>query len=234
MNRFIFTSIVTSLFLSCTHARAELVIDFGKSTFGPNGIGGIDVFVSGEDPFLLYNMTFRISQVNAQGILEFRSSFDSGDASNELNQSDSEIGRSDYVFGTSNRFQSVVQETNRGQVAQSDFTFPEVTLTEQGLLAHLELRHFVPEAEVPNFPGAEYRVELVRGPSQTFFRNQAGIVIEPAEASFANFGTIEITAVPEPSFAFLLCIATITLLVRRRYFKRRLLISGVLSSNTAC
>lgn len=202
-------------------ARADLIVDFDDTSLGPNGLGTIDVYVTGTDEVRRYNMSFLLTQVSGTGILEFRSSFDGGDPSNSNNQSNSEIDDPDYLFsGGSRSFQSVLQ-ANKNELVQSDFQLTQVMPTDGKLLARLELKHILEPADIPGFSGAEYRITLIEGSARSFFDSS----LEPANPSFANFGTITISSmssVPEPSSAIMLISAICASCTLRR---RRMLLS---------
>lgn len=210
---------VPALLLLSSASWADLIIDIQDASFSPGGTGFVDVLISSNstDDLGIFSAKFQITQTSGGGFLAFQNKFELNSADTDR-QKNSERSDGNYVFsGTLGRdafFQS--QPSINGQsLVQFDRSSADVTLDDgTKLLARLELTHGLPAGTTT---GGTYEISLV-SESSTRFQLLNGDAVTIAAQSFdsANFGTITVSAVPEPSSGLLLLSAFGIGMFRRR------------------
>ncbi len=194
--------------------RADMIIELENARRQAGQSGFIDIYVRSTDIDQIdqYSVRFNIEHIRGQGIMEFSQIQDSY-----------ETLSTNYIFAqNSEKFVSDRNENQLNRMTQSDATFfpGGVTigsgLANRRLLGRLEFSHIVPGDALANFPGAEYRVSIVRTGDFTFFTsNDFSDSVAIAEVSYSNFGTIQV--VPEPSAVLVLATAfSVVTFLRRR------------------
>jgi len=200
------------------NGRAELLMSFQNTTVTSGGQGSVDVFVrstTGADLAQLFNSTFRITQVGqgSPGFLTFRPT------DQQLKSEQSSI-TPPYIFldDTDPGNLNAVTQPNGDQLSSFDFTASGNNFTigtSNQLLARLELQHIGAALT------GQFQISLVQDSGLTFFtyKDQAlDDISTPIDASsYSSFGTITITAVPEPScILMILPVSLMWVMVRRK------------------
>lgn len=188
-------------------SKADLIIEFGSTSFSPGGSGSIDVFVrssDGLDSFNFFSAKFQIVPVNGPGFLYFKPSFDSMSPNDASKQTNAEVNTDSYVFYLdSQSFDASVNEVPPLNMVQSDFATSNkpvpTAIQDRFLLASLDLYH-----QTEGAGDASYRVFLVEDSDQTFFENLDQDRLGVDSRSYSNSGLVTITSVPEPSTTVLL------------------------------
>lgn len=210
---------VPALLLLSSASWADLIVDIQDASFSPGGTGFVDVLISSNstDDLGRFSAKFQITQTSGGGVLAFQNDFDlnSADADRQTN---SERSDGNYVFGgtlgTDASFVSQ-QVGNAQTLLQIDRSSADVTLDGgTKLLARLELTHLLPAGTTT---GGTYEISLASDPFTRFqLLNGEAVTIAAQSFDSANFGTITVSAVPEPSSGLLLLSAFGIGMFRRR------------------
>lgn len=195
-------------------AKADLIISFKDTELSPRGVGSVDVLLRSSNDAALngFSAKFEILLENSGGFLEFQ-------PTDQQLDSERTFAGPDYSYVFLNKisvdgFFADSKESNKLQLVSGDFATEDVTLLANTdyLLARLEVSHNAP-IDVSH---GVFRIRLVDDPDINFFADLGGNPHDLNAASFSNFGTLSITAVPEPSCLILSGCATFSLLLVRR------------------
>jgi len=195
---------------TCTkESKSDIILTYLNTTFNSGGTGSIDVLIgsSGTDTLDFFSARFKIEQISGAGVLVFQAT-----------QSSSERLSPDYVFKNNLGlgFNSIRDISNSLLLTQFDRAAVNQPIgVGPFLLARLELEHIAPVEST-----GSYRISLVNDSFTAFRLSTSPIVIDPS--SFTNFGTVSITAVPEPSSIALIVVGSTVFAFRqiRRRIKK--------------
>ncbi|MCO8123491.1 PEP-CTERM sorting domain-containing protein [Stieleria sp. TO1_6] len=195
-------------------ADADIVVEFGSAQIRSGGSGFIDVFVSssdGSDELFGFEADFSLLGDNTGGFLEFKPSFNPANPTGPDTQSSAETQDPDYVFrGDSTSF-SATRNGPPNQMIQSDFASANKPLgSDRFLLARLDFFHITP---VP--VNTVFSVALNPTGNTNFYHDDLSTASIDA-VSFTNLGSINVTAIPEPSSLLVLAMVFGGVAVRRR------------------
>lgn len=224
--KFLSTSILLPV-VACfsSSARADLIVDIQDASFSAGGLGFVDVLISstGSDNLGRFSGKFSIVQKSGGGILEFQQSFTSVSVDR---QSESERADGNYAFAGNLGVGFVSNRLDGQHLLQGDRASANVTIdSTTRLLARLELQHVLP---ANTNVGGVYEIALVNDAFTRFQLLDNTLVPIAAQSfatsssnaingtSFSNFGTITVSAIPEPSSWFLLLGLVVTIASRRR------------------
>lgn len=213
----VFILAVVALGVSVRTCRAELVFSFQDKFLKSGEEGSIDVFIrstTGSDHVQFANYAFDITFPNtaSPGFLQFQPT------ALQLKTEQSVSSPFPYIFfGDTNsaNINAVVQPQTPQAITGFDSTASgnDVTIgTSNLLLARLELKH------IGASQSGDFTIRLRNDPGQTFFEDRNG---NRATISFASssFGTVSVSAVPEPS-SLVLCAIVIAFTIRHNRRKR--------------
>lgn len=211
MKRFSFAISLLAVFVFGGRAFGDFMVTFSDATIDPNGTTFVDVFVSstGNDKVGLVNYEFAISGIGTSGILEF------ADNQSQLVQNIS--GARPYLFlGDTSAGNYSLSKTAPLFASGGDFTLSlsdaEIG-TSPRLLSRLRLQHITPS---PAATSGTYQIKLVNGANSFFNSLESGSSVAIDPASFDNFATITVTAVPEPATWLLVGLAVIGFGIRNK------------------
>lgn len=195
MNRLFPMMVLLMSVFQLSQARGELMISFRDAGLVSGGTGSVDVLLRSSQATTLagFSAKFQISAETTGGVLEFQST-------NLQSNSERTFSSLDYSYAFLNKLQdggfSAERQSNKRQIVASDFATENVAIAANTnyLLARLELQHDAPVATSGNF-----RISFLDDPGINLFADSLGNERSIDPISFQNFGTISITAVPEPS-----------------------------------
>ncbi len=193
-------------------ARADLIISFKDTELSPRGVGSVDVLLRSSSDIALFGFSakFEISTETSGGVLEFQPTDQQLDSERNFAGPDYS-----YIFLNKNGAGfGADRQADKLQLVSGDFATEDVTLLANTdyLLARLEVNHNAPIG----VSHGVFRIRLVDDPATNLFADFRGNSHDLNAASFSNFGTLSITAVPEPSCLILSGCATLSLLLVRR------------------
>ncbi|MEO1615537.1 MAG: hypothetical protein AAFV88_06790 [Planctomycetota bacterium] len=192
--------------LTSTIAQAAITIEFVNTRILSGASGSIDVLIRGTDSESLQGFSgrFAIQRVGGLGVLEFSDP-------QSRDETTFESSNLSYVFlNDSNGFSTT--STIPSELIQTDLgTTPVVLGADPFLMARLDFQHITPTAV-----DATYEIRLVEDPGQTIFFDTAFAPHAIDDTAFSTRGIVEVTAIPEPSFAMLGLLTSSGLVLRRR------------------
>jgi len=194
--------------------NAALVFTFQDTSVVAGSSGSIEVFVSstGTDFVTLMNFEFAITGSDPSGVLNF----------NPIQTAAAEIQNDPrYIFFNDSAAYGVnLLDPITLVGGDSKASLPDVMVGGSPLLlARLQLEHITP---TPLVSTGTYKISLVQGLNSIFFDKDLGEVDIDA-SSFVNFGTVTISAVPEPSSILLSgAMAAVLGLRSRKLFRKKI------------
>lgn len=198
-------------------AFGDFMVTFSDATIEPNGTTIVDVFIASTDTDKvgLANYEFAISGVGASGILEF--------ADNQSQPVQDISGFRPYLFLGDTSVGNYSLARTAPQVASGgDFTSSLLDAeigTSPRLLSRLRLQHITPS---PAATSGTYQIKLVNGANSFLNSLESGSSVAIDPASFNNFATITVSAVPEPATWLLVGMAMIGFGMRKKARKMNL------------